>query len=278
MNSTDLLTLKLAGSGSEVTIAPLRGAIVTSLRLHGRELLYLDEATFRDPGKNVRGGIPVLFPAPGKLQGDHWQWQGRQGDMKQHGFARNCAWTVVSAEDAAATLALQSDASTLAQYPWPFEARLRFELGESSLRIITSVRNCGSEPMPFACGFHPYFAVTDKARAQIRSEATLAFNNLTQSTEPFAGFDLAAPEVDLHLIDHPHREMTLELGDGAAITVRATPDYRRWVVWTLAGKSFVCVEPWTAPGNALNTGEKLFVLAPGSSHETWVEVVLRDTP
>lgn len=277
MTSTDLLSLTLPDSDGQVTIAPWRGAIVTSLRLHARELLYLDESTFRDPGKNVRGGIPLLFPAPGKLQGDHWQWQGRQGDMKQHGFARNCAWSVLSVEGAVATLALQSDATTLAQYPWPFEARLRYELAEASLRITTSVRNCGGEPMPFAFGFHPYFLVRDKARARIRSEATQAFNNISQSIGPFDGFDLTAPEVDLHLLDHCRFDMSLELGDGAAITVRAAPDYRRWVVWTLAGKEFVCVEPWTAPGNALNTGEKLFVLPPGSTHESWVEVALRQT-
>jgi len=32
-------------------------------------VLALDEATLRDEAKNVRGGIPILFPAPGKLQG-----------------------------------------------------------------------------------------------------------------------------------------------------------------------------------------------------------------
>ncbi|HEY8537391.1 MAG TPA: hypothetical protein VIL28_00910 [Steroidobacteraceae bacterium] len=58
----------------ETTIAPHRGAIVTSLRIDGRELLYFDEATFNDPAKNVRGGIPLLFPTPGKLENDRWSY------------------------------------------------------------------------------------------------------------------------------------------------------------------------------------------------------------
>jgi galactose mutarotase-like enzyme len=42
------------------------------------------------------------------------------------------------------------------------------------------------------------------------------------------------------------------------------------VVWTLAGRDFVCVEPWTAPADALNTGESLITLAPGESRDLWV--------
>ena len=45
--------------------------------------------------------------------------------------------------------------------------------------------------------------------------------------------------------------------------------------FTLAGKDYVCLEPWTAPGNALNTGEDLIVLAPKKSTSLWVEMSLR---
>jgi galactose mutarotase-like enzyme len=276
MSSNELLTLTLPGSDTQVVIAPFRGAIATSLRIKGRELLYLDESTFLDLSKNVRGGIPILFPTPGKLEGDHWQWGGRQGAMKQHGFARNCAWSVMAKDEAAATLTLQSDADTLAQYPWAFEIVLRFELGESSLRITTRVCNEGNEVMPFALGFHPYFKTNDKSRARIESRATQAFNNVTRTTGPFTGFDLTAPEVDVHLIDHPEHHLSLELGDGATIDVSASPDYKRWIVWTLRGKDFVCVEPWTAPGNALNAAEDLIVLPAGGEHESWMEIALRE--
>src|SRR5438874_1631584 len=83
----DLVTLSDSSAKSEVVIAPKRGAIVTSFRVDGRELLFMDESTLHDPAKNVRGGNPVLFPAPGKLEGDAWAWGGRRGAMKQHGFA-----------------------------------------------------------------------------------------------------------------------------------------------------------------------------------------------
>ena len=275
MTPPEPITLSVAGSNARATLAPWRGALVTSLVIEGRELLYLDEGTFLDSTKNVRGGVPVLFPTPGKLVDDRWCYEGRAGAMKQHGFARTREWAVASSTPQAATLTLRSDESTLAQFPWPFEAALTFELGPSSLSIRTSLVNVGTSPLPFGWGFHPYFAVGDKRRASIHSSATLVLDNVTQSTGPFSGFDLTADEVDRHLVDHPDDHLALAFDDGTSIVVRASRDYGRWVVWTLAGKAFVCVEPWTCPGNALNTGQDLLVLAPGATHESWVEIGLR---
>ena len=39
--------------------------------------------------------------------------------------------------------------------------------------------------------------------------------------------------------------------------------YQVMVLWTQRYKSFVCVEPWTAPADALNTGKGLVQVPPG---------------
>lgn len=271
----DLVTLEDEEAKSAVVVAPRRGALVTSFRVRGRELLYLDESTLVDPSKNVRGGIPVLFPSPGKLENDTWAHGGRHGVMKQHGFARDLPWSVgeTSADGAAAvTLTLASSEATLAQYPWDFRADLTFALEGARLRITSNVHDTGTTPMSFGLGFHPYFAVTDKAKATIDTRATRAFDNVTKKAAPFSGFDLTKKEVDLHLLDHGSTGSALHLGGGARIDIRASSDFTRWVVWTLEGKDFVCVEPWTCPSNALNTGEDLITLEPGQSHESWIEI------
>src|SRR3954464_15904150 len=109
-------TVELRSATTSVTVAPNRGALVTSFRVGERELLYLDAATFADPKQNVRGGIPVLFPSPGKLAGDAWTYGGQQGSMKQHGFARNLAWTIVERQVDSLVLAIEANAQTLAQF------------------------------------------------------------------------------------------------------------------------------------------------------------------
>ncbi len=130
-----LITLSDTAADSSATIAPARGAIVTSFQVAGRELLYLDQTTFSDPSKNVRGGIPILFPTPGKLPNDTWQRDGQAGSLKQHGFARTRPWQVGSVSERVVTLQLQSDAETLAQYPWPFLATLEVRIDGYAIAI-----------------------------------------------------------------------------------------------------------------------------------------------
>ncbi len=264
--------LRLRSGHTEASIAPHRGAIVTSFRSANRELLYLDEATFNDASKNVRGGIPVLFPTPGKLVGDRWSYAQHSGELAQHGFARNLPWRIAASDEASAVLVLNSNESTRRAYPWDFEAQLTYTVAPSALSIGFTVRNTSAASMPFAFGLHPYFLVRDKAAARIPTGATRAFDNVSKATVPFRGFDLTQPEVDLHLLDHDGTRGELALGDGARITIDTSPEFIRWVVWTVSGKDYVCLEPWTAPGNALNTGEGILVLEPQASHTLTVTI------
>jgi galactose mutarotase-like enzyme len=262
---TDSL-LTLSHDGTSAAIAPQRGAIVTSFRVQDRELLYLDQATFDDRSKNVRGGIPLLFPSPGKLLDDRW----KHGQMKQHGFARNVAWTVAAQTESQATLLLGASEETLRGFPWKFTARLTYTIAPSTLTLSFDIANEDSTPMPFAFGLHPYFVVHDKAHARIPTKATRAYDNVAKTIVPFGGFEFTQREVDLHLVDHGSAAAMLDLGD-VTIAIDCSPELTRWVVWTLPGKDFICLEPWSAPGNALNTGEGLIVVPPGERHEMTVK-------
>lgn len=267
-----LTTLKLASGLAEITIAPHRGAIVTSFRVGERELLYLDEATLNDPSKNVRGGIPVLFPNPGKLEGDRWTIAGHSGELKQHGFARNLPWRVEHASAAQAVLRLDSNATTRRGFPWDFVAKLTYSIEAAQLRIEFELTNTSSSALPFAFGLHPYFLVRDKPSARIPTQATRAFDNVSKQMITFAGFDFTSNEVDLHLIDHGDTRGVLDLGDGTKITIDAAPQFSRWVVWTVGGKDYICLEPWTAPGNALNTADGLIELEPQQTSVLWTRI------
>ncbi|MBS2028037.1 MAG: galactose mutarotase [Deltaproteobacteria bacterium] len=270
------VVLEDSTTGSRAEVAPSRGAICTSLFTRGREWLYLDEATLLDAKANVRGGIPVLFPGPGKLANDAWARAGKRGSMKQHGFGRNRVWRETSRGNGSAaelTLELRDDADTLAQFPWPFRSTLRFSLRASTLRIDIAVQNSGSEPLPFGYGFHPYFAVpqAEKGRARVPTKATRVWDNVQKKELPYSGIDFTAGEVDLHLRDHGTSAARLELPAGT-IALAGSPEFTRWVVWSLPGKDFICLEPWTSPGDALNTGDGLLELAPGQARELWLEI------
>ena len=274
------LTLRDEATGSVATVEPARGGLVTRFDVGARRVLFMDVETLRDPSKNVRGGIPVLFPSPGKLTGDAWAHAGRQGSMKQHGFARNRPWRVARASIDAVTLTLESSEETLAQYPWSFSVEQTISLRGTSLRLQQTVTNRDSSAMPFGFGFHPYFHVPDAAKGAttITTLATRAFDNVSKriielpEAAPSEKVDLTQKEVDLHLLDHGSASSELRSPLGT-VRLEASPEYGHWVVWTLAGRDFVCLEPWTCPGNALNDGDRLLSLDPGESRSLWFEIL-----
>lgn len=274
------LVLHDAAHGSRVVLAPSRGGMATRFFARGREAFYLDEATFLDLGKNVRGGNPVLFPQPGKLEGDTYRLgEGTTYAMKQHGFARNASWEVCGTSTdgaASATLALRASPDTRLQFPFDFSAEYTYSLRGAVLEIAQRFTNQGSQAMPFGAGFHPYFAIAqaDKAAATLATGATRAFDNVTKLEGPLGPIALGAAEVDLHFVDHGPNPCALRWEHGE-IEVRGSNEFSRWVVWTLPGKDFVCVEPWTCPGNALNTKQGLLVLQPGETRVLTVEIEVR---
>lgn len=277
--SPALVELRDAHTGSSAHIAPSRGALVSSFRVGERELLYLDEATLRDPAANVRGGVPLLFPCPGKLSADRWAFRGAEGQLPQHGFARRQPWTVehLGVEGAAhARLGLPWRDAEGRAFPWDVDVTLDVTLMEGVLSLRLGALNRGPSDMPFAAGFHPYFAVPDgaKGRARLPTSATRAFDNRRKRSGPFAGLDFTADELDAHLLDHGASEAHLELDDGTLV-VGGSDELDYWVLWTLRGKDFVCVEPWSAPGDALNTGERLRVVAPGARAEVTMTLAWR---
>jgi galactose mutarotase-like enzyme len=281
----ELSTVELLDDrGSRAVIVPERGGIVAAFEVAGHPVLYIDDATLADPAKNVRGGIPVLFPSPGRLAGDAFARDGRAGAMKQHGFARSRAWRLGPLsfhERASATLSLTSDASTpetFAQFPWPLRLETTYALRGEVLRIEQRLENLGDEKLPYALGLHPYFRVPAelKARTKVETHATRAFDNVTKQEVALHGIRLGEGEVDLHLIDHDATSIELRW-PGAKVRIHASPAYRRWVVWTLPDQDFVCVEPWTAPADALNSGSGLQYVAPRGVDEHFVEIAFEAT-
>ena len=256
------LEISDAASATRAKIAPNRGGMVTSFEVRGRPIFFLDRASFLDETKNVRGGNPVLFPTPGKLVGDRWERAGESGVLPQHGFARNRAWEVVRSVTDSVTLRLESDPSTRAVYPWDFRVDLSYRVGEGTLHTGVEIENRSKRAMPFGFGFHPYFAIRDKTTFALESTATRAFDNVTKREVSFdaRSLDVASVEVDLHVLDHGARTMSFAFDGTSKITLELQTEQPHWVLWSLPGKDFVCVEPWTCPGNAMNTGERLTVL------------------
>ncbi|NOJ95400.1 aldose epimerase [Corallococcus coralloides] len=259
-------TYALEDGDCRVEVIPTRGALVTRMVVDGEDVLYLDESTVADLTKSVRGGIPVLFPNAGPLPGDTYPADRKAYSLPQHGFARKLPWTVRQAEESLLVLGLSSSEETLRQYPWAFDAQLAFSLVGRRLTLDFDLENRDTRPLPLHLGYHPYFRVpqAQKAQARVETDATHAWDNRAKHEVPFTGLDLTAQEVDMHLRDHSAPGTVLERGPSLSpVKLSWSGEFRMLVVWTLTGKDFVCVEPWTAAAGALATGEGLLHVAPG---------------
>lgn len=264
MTTFEVLTLR--SGDTEARVVPARGGLVTALRVGARDVLYLDEATLLDPTKNVRGGAPLLFPSPGRLTADRYTHAGASYALGQHGFARSTPFDVLDVRPDAARMRLGASGATREVYPFEFALSVDVRVSAGALRVDAEVSNRGDAVMPYGFGTHPYFfvPVAQKALARLPTRATRAWDNVTKQTRELPVVALDAGEVDLHLLGHGASSAELSLPDGRVV-LGGDDGWRRWVVWTLPGRDFVCVEPWTSPADALNTGDDLLHLAPGES-------------
>jgi galactose mutarotase-like enzyme len=253
-----------------VEALPHRGGIVIRWNIQGQELFYLDEERLTNPALSVRGGNPILFPICGNLPNNTYTVGDQTYSLIQHGFARNLPWTVLKHTPTTLEIALESSPETLAVYPFEFLFKMTYALEGESLVVRSHITNRSTQTMPFSLGFHPYFAVQDKSKLTFDLSAEQQFDNVMQQTQPFTGqVDLNVPELDLALFPVTRQTAAIK---GGKRTVALTSDkiFTTLVVWTVEGKPFVCVEPWTAQRNALNTGVDLTHLEAGASIEAVV--------
>jgi galactose mutarotase-like enzyme len=262
---------------SHLEVVPERGGIITKWRVNGEEIFYLDAERFTNPELSVRGGNPILFPICGNLPDNTYTYQGKQYTLKQHGFARDLPWKVtdqVTQDKASLTVVLNSNEQTRAVYPFDFELAFTYHMQGNTLEVQQNYTNKSSDPMPFSFGFHPYFAVSDKTQLEFEIPSNEYQDQKTKEMHSFNGnFDLNRDEIDVAfkqltsqsatVTDHS-RKLKLILDYDNAFPIL--------VFWTLKGKDFYCLEPWSGPRNAINTGEHLTILEPGASYSASVKL------
>jgi galactose mutarotase-like enzyme len=278
-NQNQYLTycLKDEEADAYLEVVPARGGIITRWQICGEDILYLDRERFKEPNLSVRGGVPILFPICGNLPDNTYQHQGRNYTLKQHGFARDLPWQVSkqSSETAASlTLELNSNEATRQVYPFDFQLIFTYQLQGNSLKIHQKVINLSPEKMPFSIGFHPYFQVTDKTRLSFDIPSSQYLDQRSKTLHSYSGhFDFNLEEIDAAFPQITRHQSSFSDSYHQRQIILGYDDlYTTIVFWTLKDKNYICLEPWSAPRNALNTGEHLTYLEPQSSREAIVEM------
>jgi len=247
-----------------LTVSAARGAHVTSLSVAGSQVFHLNRDSFNDPEKSVRGGIPVLFPYAGRLANEIFLPKNTPG--KIHGFARSMPWTVLEQSAAEIRMELLPTAETNAAYPYDWRLEMRLHILPRGLHQELLVENFGIEPMPVSPGFHPYFCCPRDAKSDVRSDLT-ALDPAQLGNDVM--FDFGLPPAS-HGITRFH---VPKLG---TLRISASPEMRHLQFWSIPGSDFICLEPFSAIANTINTPQT-DVVAAGASRVFFERIELEST-
>lgn len=235
-------SLLLANANCRVRVDAARGGRIASLCVYGEELLVGagDDA--------LAWGSYPLAPWAGRLRQGRFCFEGREyrmpcnsGPHAMHGTVFTRRWQCVAAD----TLRIELHPG------WPFDgfALQRFVLHDDGLDVQLEL-HARTQPYPASAGFHPWF------RRRLRRGAPLALDfgaaqRVVLDSDGLPTGALAPPEsatgddcfIGLHRAPCLHWPGVLSL--------RLSSNHAHWVIYQRPAHA-LCVEPWTAPPDALN--------------------------
>lgn len=245
-------SLRLEASGVEAIVDLAAGGRVASLVVEGRQLLVTEGS-----GAIAWGSYPMA-PYAGRVRHGTFTFEGREFHLPIvmpphaiHGTVYERRWEVVGEATIATDLGPD----------WPFAGRVvqRFEL--ASDRLACRLELHADEPMPASIGWHPWFVrrlpgVPDEVELDLDAGAMYVRDEEGIATDRLVDPPATGPWDDC--FTDLRRPPVLRWPGVLELTVESScPD---WVVYTVPQHAF-CIEPQTAPPNALNS--KPTIVEPG---------------
>ncbi|MEA2703733.1 MAG: aldose 1-epimerase [Actinomycetota bacterium] len=276
----------LAAGTLEFTVLPDVGMLGVSLRHDGEELLALPHgvAGYR-AGHST--GLPFLAPWANRLS--RWSYKAAgvavdlQGlpihtdgdDHPMHGtMGAQPGWEILDLHGGSlrARFDFAAREDLLASFPFPHEIVVDLGVDGTTLTVATTIRATGDRDVPVSFGFHPYLRLPRAPRPSWRlrlpdrrhvdlDEAGLPTG---ASEEEAAGWlTLGDDSFDDLFALGDDRSLVLE-GGGRSVSVDLDVGYPYAQVYAPAGRRFCCLEPMTAPTDALVSGAHPSAPAGGS--------------
>ncbi len=194
-----------------------------------------------------RNGLPI-----------HGTMHGRPFAIDQLGATDRRAMAIASAEHDAPDL--------LRAFPFPHTVRVIPALDASTLRITTEVHNRSERPMPVSFGWHPFFTLPSRPRADWIVRIPACRRHVLDDHLIPTGETVEQPEDRSPIGDRvydDHFDLSADRGfelshDDRTLTIDFDDHYPHAQIylphpdWPLTG-DFVCIEPMVASTNALVT-------------------------
>ncbi|MBM3675622.1 MAG: aldose 1-epimerase [Actinobacteria bacterium] len=295
--------VRLAAGDYEATVLPSLGMLVASVRWRGAELVALPGG-LRAYRAGHTTGVPLLHPWANRLACRRYRAAGIDVDLRGvalhadgnglpiHGtMIARTDWRVerlgAGARSArlVAVFPFGEYPNLLASFPFPHELTVAVTATHGAVRVRTSVRPTGPTPVPVSFGWHPYLTLPGAARRSwlfgLPALARVRLDDRGIPTgrprpQPAEVAPLAARDLDDLFALGPDRGFTLAAG-GRTLCVAFDAGYPYAQVYSPSGARFCCIEPMTAPTNALVTGDHP-TARPGESFAATFTLSAHPTP
>ncbi len=274
---------------SALTIRSDAGCVAVSWIVDGIEMLALPAPLAEFLAAARTGGIPLLYPYANRLRSAQFTAGNRAVDLStsatlkrdstglpMHGLLlRWSQWECrAHAHSFEARLDWRAHASLMEAYPFAHTLELRWELTRESddavLAITTTIHADGGCDVPWAFGWHPYFALDGDARLEVPARRVIALDSrgLPVLDAPRASLLACATTAARAGQDELYEIEVASCGRVAlrerTITVEFGSDYPFMQVYSPANAAFASLEPMVAQTSALSDGSASLVAA-GSS-------------
>lgn len=221
---------------------------------------------------------PVLFPFVGGTKDKTYYYNGVKYEARQHGFARDMEFDLLSQTDDELWFTLRDTEETRKNYPFSFLLSLGYRLEGNTAFILWKVENTGSEEMHFSIGGHPAFNCDLKTDALlfekngapvekklISSVLDLTCNCLSDRKKRYPltdGVLKLRPSLfdeDALIPENSQADAVTLLDKDGAPVLTVKFDAPVFGVWSPIGKNapFVCIEPWYGRCDAADFSQRL---------------------
>ncbi|KAL7751417.1 hypothetical protein RI367_003277 [Sorochytrium milnesiophthora] len=240
--------------------------LVTSWKVQGKEQLWLSSKAILNGSKPIRGGIPLVFPQFGTVEGSK---------LPQHGFARCSRWRHTGKTEDTAKKTLTATFGTAMSQPhagsfpdksfgatelgpddvdkslrdlWPHDFNLVYTitLGVNTLNTKFTVKNPSSnKSIDFTCLLHTYFRIEDVEKLHITGLSGYPYTDKTRSLKTFT------QSGDLNVTEETDR-IFADVKDGAGDhDIFITDGNVRITVHKTGFKDVVVWNPWVEKAKAM---------------------------
>lgn len=267
------------------------GMLGASLTHRDEELLWQGDGAGTYANERKFMGIPFLHPWANRLDRFGYQANGRVVELDPaspllllddnglpiHGLlTASRAWSLedlaADEENASMTAAFEFDRPELLEaFPFQHRVEIDIHLNDRGVSVTTTLTATGQEAVPVAFGFHPYLRMPGPPRADwtvsfpVRRRLSLDSKGIpTGATEAVESIHGAIGDRTwddgFDRLDTPAR---FELHAGRrTIALEYTDGYPVAQIFAPPGQDYICVEPMTAPTDALNGADGGFYSLP----------------